>query len=54
MLNFDDALTGISSIESQADTNCGNDLLYDLSGRRIAQPLRSGIYIRNGKKVFVK
>ena len=54
MLNFDDALTGISSIESQADTNGGNDLLYDLSGRRIAQPLRSGIYIRNGKKVFVK
>ena len=54
MLNFDDALTGISSIESQADTNGGNDLLYDLSGRRIAQPLSSGIYIRNGKKVFVK
>ena len=26
---------------------------YDLNGRKVAQPTR-GIYIQNGKKVFVK
>lgn len=30
-----------------------NTLYYDLSGRRIAQPAK-GIYIHNGKKVFIK
>ena len=28
--------------------------VYDLSGRRIAQPTQGGIYIQNGKKVVVK
>ena len=27
---------------------------YDLQGRRIAQPTRKGIYIRNGKKIIIK
>ncbi|WP_231477578.1 M6 family metalloprotease domain-containing protein [Prevotella sp. HUN102] len=31
----------------------GNDLYYDLQGRRIKNPIR-GIYIKNGKKVIVK
>ncbi len=54
MLSFEDALTGISGIENHADANGGNAPLYDLSGRRIAQPQRGGIYIRSGKKIFVK
>jgi arabinan endo-1,5-alpha-L-arabinosidase len=27
-----------------------NSAIYDLQGRRISQPTRPGIYIRNGKK----
>ena len=27
---------------------------HDLQGRRIAQPTRKGIYIRNGKKIIIK
>ncbi|MCI6727373.1 MAG: hypothetical protein PUH44_04015 [Bacteroidales bacterium] len=44
--------TGISSIN--ADGNAENAPIYDLSGRRIAEPLGRGIYIKNGKKYYVK
>lgn len=44
--------TGISSIN--ADGNAENAPIYDLSGRRIAAPFGRGIYIKNGKKYFVK
>ena len=44
--------TGISSIN--ADGNAENAPIYDLSGRRIAAPLGRGIYIKNGKKYYVK
>lgn len=48
----DDVTTGISSIN--ADGNAESAPVYDLSGRRIAEPLGRGIYIKNGKKYFVK
>lgn len=48
----DDVTTGISSIN--AGGNAENAPVYDLSGRRIAQPSGRGIYIKNGKKYFVK
>ena len=48
----DDVTTGISNIK--ADGNAENAPVYDLSGRRIAQPSGRGIYIKNGKKYFVK
>ena len=53
-LNFgdDDVTTGISNIE--ADGNAEKAPVYDLSGRRIAEPSGRGIYIKNGKKYFVK
>lgn len=47
-----DVTTGISNIN--ADGNAENAPVYDLSGRRIAQPSGRGIYIKNGKKYFVK
>lgn len=28
--------------------------IYDISGRRVKEPLSSGIYIRNGKTMFVR
>ncbi|MCR4601955.1 MAG: hypothetical protein K5683_00290 [Prevotella sp.] len=43
--------TGILLIESrETDADCW----YDLQGRRVANPSKSGLYIRNGKKVLVK
>ena len=48
----DDVTTGISNIK--ADGNAENAPIYDLSGRRIAAPFGRGIYIKNGKKYFVK
>lgn len=49
----DDPTTGIGSIEAG---NAGSAAapLYDLSGRRISQPVTRGIYIRSGKKFMVK
>ena len=47
-----DVTTGISNIN--ADGNAENAPVYDLSGRRIAEPSGRGIYIKNGKKYFVK
>lgn len=48
----DDVTTGISNIK--AGGNAENAPVYDLSGRRIAEPYGRGIYIKNGKKYFVK
>ena len=48
----DGPTTGISSIN--ADGNAENAPIYDLSGRRIAAPFGRGIYIKNGKKYYVK
>lgn len=56
-LSFDGELTGIASTLLNADESNslgGKAPVYDLSGRRVAQPMRGGIYIRNGKKFIVK
>ena len=41
---------GIDSVDAEVE----NDVIYDLSGRRIAEIVKPGIYIVNGKKVLVK
>ena len=41
--------TGIENIEIEAI-----NAIYDLTGRKIEEITKSGIYIVNGKKVFVK
>ncbi len=50
-INFG-TVTGIASatINKQNSTNA----CYDLSGRRITSPVKSGLYISNGKKIIVK
>lgn len=50
-ISFDDEneATDISDVERQD----GESAVYDLQGRRVEQP-RSGLYIRNGKKVIIK
>lgn len=46
--------TGIDNIEKGSSTN--DHVVYDVQGRRVAdsQSLNKGLYIRNGKKFFVK
>lgn len=48
--NFDQT-TAISNLIQESTTPKGE--VYDLSGRRVASPVKGGIYIQNGKK-FVK
>lgn len=40
--------TGIDSVDSAPAEN----VFYDLSGRRVMQPVKGGVYIQNGKKVI--
>ncbi len=56
-LSFDGELTGIASTllnADESDSLGSKTPVYDLSGRRVAQPVRGGIYIRDGKKFIVK
>ena len=50
ILNFDDA-TGVNEVRGQKEDIRGE--VYDLQGRRVAQPTK-GLYIVNGKKVVIK
>lgn len=43
--------TGIIGIYDSENTD---DYFFDLNGRRIAEPAKSGIYLYKGKKYFVK
>ena len=48
---IDGDATGITGLESD-DKTC--DIYYDMQGRRISTPLKSGLYIINKKKVVIK
>ena len=44
-----------TAIESVLDNGVNtNAPIYDLSGRRVANAVKGGIYIQNGKKVYIK
>ena len=45
------AVTGINSIT--ADGENANEAIYDLSGRKVANPVKGGIYIKGGKKFIM-
>lgn len=49
-ISFDDEATGVSNVNINANLNLD---VYDLQGRRVAQPSK-GLYIINGKKVAIK
>lgn len=49
VFDFEGQTTGVESLEVNAD----NQVIYDLSGRRVAKAGK-GLYIINGKKVLVK
>lgn len=46
-----DGTTGITEVETE---NANDAVIYDLTGRRVQDMNRAGIYIVNGKKVLVK
>ena len=50
-IGFDDETTGIKNLTPALSE--GEGAVYDLQGRRVAQPTK-GLYIVNGKKVMVK
>ena len=49
---FEDETSGISNI-TQALSK-GEGAIYDLQGRKVAEPKKGGLYIVNGKKVVIK
>lgn len=51
ILNMDDSTTAISEVATEEDDKSAP--VYDLQGRRVAQPAK-GLYIVNGKKVIIK
>jgi hypothetical protein len=49
-LVLDETVTGINGVVTEkADAP-----IYDLSGRRVLNTMKGGIYIQNGKKFIVK
>ena len=44
--------TGISEVRNKTDEG-SNNIVYDLSGRRVGSSLKKGVYIQNGK-LFIK
>ena len=52
-IDLDGETTGIKVINFNEDNNQNNDRMFDLQGRRIAEPTK-GVYIVNGKKVIIK
>lgn len=51
--DFDATSTGVGGINAQDSEENADDKIYDLQGRRVANPVK-GIYIVNGKKVLMK
>jgi hypothetical protein len=53
-LNFDDTPTGIEEMQAAGFSSQDTEEWYDLSGRKLSgKPTVKGIYIVNGKKVFI-
>ncbi|MBQ2365884.1 MAG: hypothetical protein II293_01860, partial [Bacteroidaceae bacterium] len=46
-----DEAAGIEKVTVEYDSNAP---IYDLSGRRVMQTVKGGVYIQNGKKFIVK
>ncbi len=41
-----------TGIETAAPSTEGSSAIYDLTGRKVSQPLKGGVYIKGGKKVL--
>ncbi len=47
---LNDTPVGINAIDADLE----NAVIYDLNGRRVSKAVKGGVYIINGKKVFIK
>ena len=55
MLRFEDGTeTGITPSKLFGTQEQQSAVIFDLSGRRVQQAAKGGIYIMNGKKIYVK
>ncbi len=52
-MKFGGNLTGIDAVEN-GELTTDDAPVYDLSGRKVANPAKGGVYIKNGKKYIVK
>lgn len=50
----EDEWTGIEDIRTNSKITDGNDAYYTLQGTHVSQPSKGGIYIYQGKKIYVK
>jgi hypothetical protein len=53
-VRYEYSLEGATAIEGAEIVKTDDGFIYDLSGRRVTDAKRPGIYIRNGKKFCVK
>ena len=54
-MRFTGGVTGIEGVYMERPTGVeGVDILYDLEGRRVENPLPGRVYIKGGKKVMLK
>ena len=51
LVDGDDDLTGIEGVDTEVESD---GIVYDLFGRKISQPQKGSLYIRNGRKFIVK
>lgn len=54
ILPLDDYETGIDTPASSLEGGTGAAPYYTLDGRRVASPVRGGVYVRCGRKVIVR
>ena len=54
MLNVTDSTTGIEDVDTEDVVNPAFEGIYDLQGRKLDEITKTGIYIIDGKKVFIK
>ena len=52
-MNFGGEATGVSTVITEEGIQ-SNAPVFDLSGRRVMQTVKGGLYIQNGKKFIVK
>lgn len=50
----EDEWTSIEDVRTNSKADGGDEGYYTLQGTRVAQPTKGGIYIHQGKKIFVK
>lgn len=51
LVDGDDDLTGVEGVDTEVESD---GIVYDLFGRKVSQPQKGSLYIRNGRKFIAK